>query len=397
MRKVISLLLALGLLLSCAASPAEETVLKPRIPVDAEEEEAAETEAPIATALPVNEWQAEEDEEWRQWVDWENPDQYPPHVDYSALHPEWTDFEKYLGTIACIHQTDPRYRTPEYLYAVEGLGKKGCSPACITNMFSAVFGITDPEHADAVLLDVMSLFALFENPGKYGVSVDLIERWTSDRCDAYFFLADLKKKRGGTYITENHTLVPEQARAEIDRAIESGEPLMLMGRLNIASNWDVIVELLEYLHERGQDNAAIYPFFASTGSADTDGPFRTDEGHFLTLCFHVQEYIDAGTFYILDSYQKCLPGEEVDDVIYKSRYPLCTERNRFKLFYEATHIQPPVIRCALLPEKLEELRAAEADGAINTAVRVRMLRPMILYGRGAVLICVEGRGETQNP
>ncbi len=310
------------------------------------------------------------------------------------------DFEQYLSTLAFVHQTEARYLGNAFALYNEPFTTRGCGPASIMNAFTVVFGMTNQDETDQVMSELMRLLSLQHRPRRDGISIDLIERLTAPESDNYPHFREMKRSFGGIISAENIDLTVDAVLERMGDDLLKGRPSLLLGRSTLSGDgWTQVAGLCRSLDEMGRGDALVIAFFHSTGVGDTGAPFRTDDGHWVSVCFRAAEYQRSGTFYLLDSYQKALPGEEPDNRVYHGRYPMATEKNPFKYLYTLSHIIPTVVRCT--PNEtsaagLEEIQSSlslteEQRLQLETEYRVSLLQPLKLYGRGGLLVCLPGK------
>ena len=101
-----------------------------------------------------------------------------------------------------------------------------------------------------------------------------------------------------------------------------------------------------------------------TGTSSVRGPLVSGTaGHYVTLAIPVDEFLENGTIYLLDSAPRALANEAYGkDCYYKSRYPFVSNPRGHREFlntYGIERVQEDVIRFYLLnPVETNRLSAA---------------------------------------
>ncbi len=311
-------------------------------------------------------------------------------VVYEGEHPR-TAFDEELSSYQIVAQTDPRFDTSVYQYEKARFVINGCGPATLHNGLAVAFRITDPAVSEAVLLEIMTITADFQDPSRFGVNYKRMSRLTEPICDQYETLTQLKTTVDSVvWVTKglNARVLTKEVEKQKGSAV-------IMGRINLFQNWGEIIDLVDYLHAQGLDDATITVATLSAGTPSTGAPFNMgSEGHYITVAIQVGEYVERGSIYVLDSYPRSVRGEPLSEIYTKKYY--FAENNKLTSFrqnYGAWHLIPTVVKCEPLPEVMEQLVSLrEGAGAGKSAARsyrtfrIKLSRRITTYGTGTLLL-----------
>ena len=303
----------------------------------------------------------------------------------------WTAFDRELAGYRIISQLDPRFDTSTFQYKNDRFVVNGCGPATLHNGLAMAFRVTDPEVSDALLLEIMTITADFQNPAQFGVNYKRMSRLTEPICDQYETLTRLK----GTVKQVVWLKKAGSAKSLISAVKAVDGSAVIMGRINPSQNWGEIIDLVDYLHEQGLDEATITFATLSGGTPSTGAPFNMgSQGHYISMAIQVGQFLDYGSIYILDSYPRAVRGEALSEVYTKKYY--FAENNKLTAFrtnYAAWHLSPTVVKCEPLPEnqaQLASLREQAGSGASAAkeyrSFRIRLARRITTYGTGTLLL-----------
>ena len=311
-------------------------------------------------------------------------------VVYGEEHPR-TAFDEEIAGYRILSQLDPRFDTSVFQYKKDRFVINGCGPATLHNGLAVAFRITDPEVSDAVLLEIMTITADFQNPAQFGINYKRMSRLTEPICDQYETLTRLKAAVDSV-VWVKKTL---SAKVLIREAEKQKGSAVIMGRMNLFQNWGEIIDLVDWLHAQGLDDATITVTTLSAGTPSTGAPFNMgSQGHYITLTIQVGEFVERGSIYVLDSYPRAVRGEPLSEVFTKKYY--FAESNKLTSFrqnFGAWHLSPTVVKCEPLPEVQAELTALregasagrKAAGAYRT-FRIKLSRRVTTYGTGTLFL-----------
>ena len=303
----------------------------------------------------------------------------------------WTGFDRELAGCQIVAQTDPRFDISTYQYKKARFVINGCGPATLHNGLAVAFRITDQATSEAVLLEIMTITADFQNPAQHGVNYKRVSRLTEPICDNYETLTALKT-------TVDHVVWLSKAGTarSLLAAVQKEEgSAVIMGRTNLFQNWGEVIDLVDRLHEMGLDDATVTVSTLSAGTPSTGAPFNMGaEGHFITLTIQVGQYLDYGTIYVLDSYPRAVRGESLGDVYTKKYYFAENDKlTAFRTNFAAWHLCPTIVKCEPLPEvqaKLLALRESAAGGKKAAKeyrdFRIKLSRRITTYGTGTIFL-----------
>ena len=303
----------------------------------------------------------------------------------------WTTFDRELAGCQIVSQLDPRFDTSTYQYKGDRFVVNGCGPATLHNGLAVSFRITDQAESEAVLLEIMTITADFQNPAQFGVNYKRMSRLTEPICDQYEALTAMKGKVDSVVWMKTIS----GAKALINAVKSEAGSAVIMGRTNLFQNWGEIIDLVDYLHGEGLDGAVITVSTLSAGTPSTGAPFNMgSEGHYITLTLQVGQFLDHGTIYVLDSFPRAVRGESLTEIYTKKYY--FAENNKLTSFrqnYAAWHLSPTVVKCEPLPEVQAELlnlreKAAEGKSAAKTYrnFRIKLARRITTYGTGTLFL-----------
>lgn len=304
---------------------------------------------------------------------------------------EWTAFDRELAGWQVVSQLDERFDTSIYQYKGDRFVVNGCGPATLHNGLAVSFRITDPAESEAVLLEIMTITADFQNPAQCGINYKRMSRLTEPICDQYAALTALKQKVDSLVWLKS---IPG-AKTLINATAAQQGSAVIMGRINLFQNWGEIIDVVEYLHREGMDDATITVSTLSSGTPSTGAPFNMgDQGHYITLTIQVGQFLDHGTIYVLDSFPRAVRGESLVYPYTKKYY--FAENNKLTSFrqnYAAWHLTPTVVKCEPLPEvQAELLHLRENAGQSKSAAKtyrnfsIKLARRVTTYGTGTLFL-----------
>ena len=300
-------------------------------------------------------------------------------------------FDDYFRELAFISQRELRFNIKEYRYFGDRFVINGCGPASVYNGFAVSFGITDDDFAAKVLLEIMTLLSNYQKPEKYANDFRRMSLLTSELCDNYPTLTEMKSLVDQVIWMEKRTTAKN-----VKKALEPVQgSAVLIGRINLSQNWGEIIDLAEELHAQGRDEAILTVTNLATGTDDMGTPFCLgDNGHFITLTMQVGEFLEHGTIYVLDSYPRAVRGEKLKDP-YDLRYYFAANNKLtgFRTHYYAYHVKPAVVKCEpreeiqtqLTEKKAAASRSKKAAGTYRS-FRIKLAIRINTYGTGTLLL-----------
>ncbi len=271
-------------------------------------------------------------------------------------------------TLATISQLDPRFDGEEYTYFDLPFRSSSCAPASVVNALVAALGITDPETAAGLTLDLLNLTTSGGNSKT--MNFQLLSRLAEDPAplQKYKTLHRVLSDWGGQAVYSGRALSQADIAAAV--AAHPGQSLLLLGSSRDENRWKTLYYMADWLYRNGHGDASISLAVLGTGTRDTDGAFRFgSSGHNVTLYFPIRPFIEEGTVYLLDSLPRALPGEEYDLVNPRAVYTRCydfhpsnIEKYKFKNFLSRCQLErvtTTIVRMSPSPALLEDMKAAQ--------------------------------------
>lgn len=268
-----------------------------------------------------------------------------------------------LAQLDIIDQREERLQGERYFYKDMFFRIAGCKPASVTNALVALLGSSDTPTPE--LLVELRNGLRYDRSDKTS-SIDLLRLpgyLQQPRNTATELLALLDP-------VIQVVLLSKDMRAQSPSALlkqffpqQDSHPL-LMSDFYFPDSWPWLIDMAAALCESGHPDARFALCTVGVGTSDTDCPFNLGtSGHYASLYFQADEFYRDGTFYLLDSYPRALPGEIHGYYEhYPVRYPF-VERPRlpFGNTYTPTRISDTVIQFDLLPKELELLHNTTGD------------------------------------
>ena len=289
-----------------------------------------------------------------------------------------------LQTLDILSQRDERMTGEKYYYQNMLFRIGGCLPASISNALTALVG-TPETDGPALALEVMR--GLSENPSDRSLRADvsmLDYRLHNPFKSAVQMQAMLES------ITDVVTVSSKLTPADVlnQYAVSPEDHPLIMRSLKVEDCWAWVLEMSEELCRRGHPDARFALCAASAGTEESGAPLSSgNSGHYITLYFVAGEFYEEGTFYLLDSLPRALPGDVYGFMEhYPSRYPFTTRRNPFGSIYDATRITDPVLMFTLNEEAQAYLAAA--DEAERQSIRLQQMETLTLYLRSHFMLYI---------
>lgn len=269
--------------------------------------------------------------------------------------------------LAILSQWDERFYDNDFYYNDNQFRFGGCGPASVTNALVAVLDVTDQDLAAGMERDVMYLLT-DHRPAHNTINIARL---------SYLNSADGPLALDPRYPSLNQALLEYNGRfiydglnvtaVDIEEALGylDGSKALYHGTMAKSNFWPGLVEIVDLLMSCGYQNSLIVVGFLSAGTETTAGPFRSGTaGHYLSLYIHVQEFAQAGTFYVLDSFPRALEDEPCGtrDATYNYTYDFVNTSSRpsalaaFTENFELERIQPTVLRVLPTGEARDALR-----------------------------------------
>lgn len=259
---------------------------------------------------------------------------------------------------------------------------RGCQPASIANAVIAAFGVEDEQAAIGVVRETTKLLVMPHQQGtgrielsRLPLLLDIRER--AAQAEKYPNLAAAIGAYGGKTAIFEAQMDAGMLQAFLE---ETGEQFVLASRMTVYPDWSALIEMIDLLHRAGMDDAMICLANVGVGSEKSRAPLRLgDNGHYLTVLFHVGTFMQEGRVYVLDSLPRALKGEEWGYTVTLRRpYAFMQERSKFSETFDASRIRETVIQLTLK----DKAAWTEAD----IAQKAGILAPLILYGPGVLMI-----------
>lgn len=314
--------------------------------------------------------------------------------------PAVTDpLDQHMQRIEAIYQKDPRFSALPYdttLFSV-----RGCAPSSIANMVIAAFDVTDADIAAQIVDDTLWVLCPGKSYRRRPIDQNKLGNLLSpqkmaEQAERYPGLAASVGQYSGTvdFTLDDFTL--ERVQQAI--ADHSESRYMTTGRISVRDSWEDVIRILHALHDAGEDDAMLLLAYAGAGTASGTAPLRTSSnGHYLTLCLPVRQFMETGRLYVLDSMPRALFGEEYrPGLAYRRCYAFVEEApdKGFNARFTAARIRPEIIRIDMNAESLAQLDAVRAQPFASDEERSEALiaktseifEPFILYSTCTALL-----------
>ena len=290
-----------------------------------------------------------------------------------------------LARCPFVMQRDERFKKTEYYYLAKRFSKRGCGPASIANALYAILGGQDAEEMDSLLLELMKLLPYNHLPKSTPVDVTHIDRLATAEAATYPTLAKLREGFGGAWICKTDFMTAAEMMLAMAPAAASGQNVLLATRFRASSQWAELVGLCERLQTRGFGSARIAAAFLSTGTESTSAPFRLEDGHYISFCLEVDDFLQNSTIYLLESNPRALPGEELDQVNYYSYYPLGRDKKLITDVFTLSRVKDTLVK--LEPTEAQRgIFDRPATGEALSASRAEWLSRLVTFGTGLILV-----------
>lgn len=298
----------------------------------------------------------------------------------TAVHAEPATME----SLSVISQMDVAFRARSFDYTGSGFMFGGCGPSSISNALIGTLGIT--EHDDAVTLVHDLLYLMTEDPfHKRIVPGRLSTLAKSQQLKKFPFLHDLLSEYEGHIFYQQKRFTVE----DIQSALSDATPALFVGQTGMKpADWDWVRDVVEMLYESGYKSTRLCIGFLGGGTSTTSAPFNSGtSGHYITFCIPVDEFLESGTFYLLDSLPRALDGEGPADgkhfyAVYAFASTSSFTRKTHQAFLDAwtvTRINDSVLR----------LTPAEAQQEPDWEKASQRLSLLKVYGTGVIMLACQ--------
>lgn len=314
--------------------------------------------------------------------------------------PAVTDpLDQHMQRIEAIYQKDPRFEKLPYdttLFSV-----RGCAPSSMANMVIAAFDVQDADIAAQIVDDTLWVLCPGKSYRRRPIDQNKLSNLLSpqqmlDQAERYPGLAASVGQYGGAidFTLDDFTL--ERVQQAI--AGHAEDKYMTTGRISVRESWEDVIRILHALHAAGEDDALLILAYAGAGTASGTAPLRTSSnGHYLTLCLPVRQFIETGRLYVLDSMPRALFGEEYrPGLAYRRCYAFVEEApdKGFNARFTAARIRPEIIRIDMNADSLAQLGDVRAQEFVSAEERTEALiaktaeifEPFILYSTCTALL-----------
>ena len=263
------------------------------------------------------------------------------------------------------------------------LTERGCQPVSIANAVIAALGVTDRQEAAALVQEAAEVLVVEQSRGEGRMELARVATLLSDadRMAQAENHPQLAKTIGG-YAGEIAVLDTQLNAQNVGEYFLARQDGVLAGKMTVHPDWTSLVQIAQQLHEMGLDDARLCLASVSVGRGSSGLPFGSGKnGHYVTVMMHVGAFMQEGRVYLLDSLPRALKGEESgDDSVLRSHYPFTKRKTDFGQQFSAERIRDTIIslkqRDAALWQEADEKKKA------------KMMRTMILYGPGRLLVSV---------
>lgn len=292
-------------------------------------------------------------------------------------------YDHHMAQLAILSQQDPRFEG--ITYNTVTLQMAGCGPVSMCNAVSSAFAMTDSDEAVALMKEMLPLIV---SNGQYkreaAYSGFLPNVFDPDKIPPE--KKPLLHSLVGTYSGAVFASTDSLTAKVLEEHLQDSESVILCGSLSVAESWEQAIRILFLLHSRGLDDATLCISHIGAGTSRTSAPLRAGKsGHYVSILLNAGTFFDSGTFYLLDSQPRYLPGEE--DTPYKTGYafPDDGEKSAFNRVFKVSRLSPTVLK--IQPdEAVFSAAMSREEEAERVAQLDKMLSPVILYARGMAVL-----------
>jgi len=263
------------------------------------------------------------------------------------------------------------------------LTERGCQPVCMANAVIAAFGVTDRQEAAAIVAETAEVLVVEWMRGEGRMELSRMGTLLSaqDRMAQAEDYPQLAQTIGGC--AGEIAVLDAQLNAQtVGEYFAQRQGGVLAGGMKVQPDWTALLQIAEQLHTMGLHDALLCLASVSVGRESSGLPFSSGKnGHYVTVLMHVGTFMREGRMYLLDSLPRALKGEESGyDFVLRSPYPFTLKKTGFAQQFSAGRIRDTVI-------SLKQQDTAAWQSA-SVEEKVKLMRQMILYGPGALLVAV---------
>lgn len=295
-------------------------------------------------------------------------------------------YDHHMAQLAILSQQDPRFEG--ITYNTVTLQMAGCGPVSMCNAVSSAFAMTDSDEAVALMKEMLPLIVSNGQYKKEAAYPGLLPN-VFDPGKTPPEKTPLLHSLIGTYSGSTFASTGSLTVKALEEHLQDSESVMLCGSISVAESWEQVIRILSLLHSRGLDDATLCISHIGAGTSRTSAPLRAGKsGHYVSILLNAGTFFDSGTFYLLDSQPRYLPGEEGGEgTPYKTGYafPDDGEKSAFNRVFTVSRLSPTILKIqpdaavfsAAMGQKEEAERVDQLD---------KMLSPVILYARGMAVL-----------
>lgn len=253
-----------------------------------------------------------------------------------------------------INQYDDDFRANKFSYLNHYFWENGCGPSSVANAFISGLEVSDEQMAAAILHDVMHIMSL--DPDRYAIDVKRFPLLATEDSA----ILQICTANGWNIIAFDKQLTEQDLSTTF-----SDTPIVILSKQIGNDYWSSAVRYIQYLYDQGYHDATVYLVRASTGTSSVSGPLAFGSaGHYVTFYMPVDEFIEQGSIYLLDSAASAIKDEPFGkSEYYKQQYPFVAQPYAHKVFLQTfgiERIHPNIVRFYLLnPDETDRLTAAK--------------------------------------
>lgn len=302
-----------------------------------------------------------------------------------GLYPPLEDpIDQMVQRMAVMSQRDEAFEGVPYDGGL--LTQRGCLPVSMANSVIAAFNITNREAAAGVVTETARVLVDPRKRGKVRAELRYLPTLLSvqdraEQAEKFPALGEAIGAYAGDIVLLDGQLSAEATKEAIAAL---GERYTLVGRQSVHPDWTEMVKIVSALHEMGLKDARVVIAHVGAGTEASGAPLRSGNGgHYVTLLLHVGTFMEEGRVYLLDSLPRAIEGEESGyTMILRKPYPYTQGYSKMGELFASSRISPTVIRLSLMDAA--PWQAADAKGKAD------ILKPLIVFGPGVVMISVDG-------
>lgn len=307
----------------------------------------------------------------------------------SSLAEDRQTVDEQVMSWAVYRQNDPKYRNASYPYGGRYLIENGCGICSVVNAISASVGLTweDETQADEFLRECLWFLTEKNRPEQNVFEFRQLANLNSVNAERYPTIAAVMADYQGKVVYSGEKLEAVEVEQML-AAPENAEKKLLITAMDRNAGMGVMVETALWLHDQGQDDAMVTLFAVVAGSETTKAPFASSRGHYIDILLRAGEFVEDGSFYLLDSFPRStgVREEKRNKVLYENEYFFVEHwRNMtFRKIYEPIRLQPTVLRFRPREEYMAPLR--EEGTLCDLTARMKLLERVITYGMTGMMV-----------